>query len=97
MTRSASGLKMDGDVVTDELNGVRLLLADRLRFSLQSWSGGLSYVIEDPQNGTYFRIGTTEYTFLSLLDGRTTVAEAMARTAAVTGPKSFRDEYPHCE
>jgi putative peptide zinc metalloprotease protein len=92
MSRSASGLKLDGDVVTDELNGVRLVLADRLRFSLQSWSGGLSYVIEDPQNGTYFRIGTTEYTFLSLLDGRTTVAEAMARTAAVTGPKSFRDE-----
>ncbi len=70
---------------TEELSGLRLTLRDDLQFTLQSYGGNTCYVVEDEARGQYFRIGLSEYTFLSLLDGRTTVAEALARTAAALG------------
>ena len=74
---------------TEELGGLRLTLRDDLQFTLQSYSGNTCYVVEDEARGQYFRIGLSEYTFLSLLDGRTTVAEALARTAAALGPHAL--------
>lgn len=45
------------------------------------------YRIEDIATGRYYEIGYAEYVFLSLLDGQTSVAEAMSVAA-----RTFRDE-----
>ena len=76
-------------IPTEELGGLRLTLRDDLQFTLQSYGGQTCYVVEDEARGQYFRIGLPEYTFLSLLDGRTTVGEALARSAAALGPQAL--------
>ena len=43
------------------------------------------YILEDSLRGRYFRVGPCEYVLLSQLDGRTTLAEAVARTAGRLG------------
>lgn len=41
------------------------------------------YIVEDPLNSRYFRVGHVEYTFVSLLDGRTTVHDALRRLSTL--------------
>lgn len=77
---------------TEELGGVRLLLRDDLIFTLQHFGGETCYVIEDPVHSAYYRIGCAEYTFLSLLNGRNTVSQAIARAAALLGPNALTEQ-----
>ena len=77
---------------TEELGGLRLALREDLTFTLQSYGGQTCYVVEDEAHGTFFRIGVPEYSFLSLLDGRVTVEQALAQTAAAMGPDAIREQ-----
>jgi len=50
------------------------------------------YQIEARHSGRYFRIGVTEYAFISLLDGNTTIGEAVSLTARRFGPDAFSED-----
>ena len=77
---------------TEELGGVCLTLREDLTFTLQSFGGETCYVLEDEAHGAFFRIGVPEYTFLSLLNGRTSVEQALALTAVALGPDAIREQ-----
>lgn len=54
-----------------------------LRCSLLHDATGSYYLIEDPLRTKFFRLGTREWTFAELLDGKNTLREATARATAV--------------
>lgn len=58
----------------------KLLLRRDLRFTLQSDGSSPLFVIEDPVRQKFFRVGRPEYLFLTHLDGRISVEEAVTRT-----------------
>jgi len=68
-----------------------LTLRDDLSFSLQKHGDQLCYMIEDEKNSKFYRIGIAEYKFISLLDGATTLAEAIGRTASALGRDAFTE------
>ncbi|MCA9177041.1 MAG: efflux RND transporter periplasmic adaptor subunit [Planctomycetales bacterium] len=78
--------------VTIDVMGLRLQSRDDLSISLQVYGGETCYLIEDPLSSRFYRVGVTEYTLLSLLDGDRTIADAMARTAELTGQHAMSEE-----
>jgi putative peptide zinc metalloprotease protein len=74
-------MKLSGDYRILELSRSRLQLRADLHFTPQFGGGDQVYLIEDRLNGKYYRIGYPEYVFISLLDGKTTIAEAMTQSA----------------
>ncbi|HEY6564849.1 MAG TPA: hypothetical protein VIY86_10160, partial [Pirellulaceae bacterium] len=76
---------------TVDLVNVALTLREDLRFTLQQYGDQPCYVIEDNQNSRFFRVGLPEYTFISLLDGTTTVREALAHTSSILGAHAFTE------
>lgn len=79
------------DSSTRELLHSRIRLRDELIFLPRrgriEW-----YQIEAPHSGRFFRIGVTEYTFISLLDGETTLGEAISLTARRSASDSFTED-----
>lgn len=80
------------DFRTYELRQLRPRLRDDVSCAWQSYGGAECYVLEDESRGSFFRIGVPEYTFLSLLDGRTSVGEAITQTVSVLGPDAFDEQ-----
>ena len=80
------------DATTFELGETRLALRDDLRFSAQRGRHSKTFLIEDCASGEFYRIGEAEYTFLSLLDGKTTLASALATTCSIVGAKAFDEQ-----
>ena len=68
---------------TVELAGIKLRLRDDLGISVREFGGEATYVIEDELASKFFRVGSAEYTFLSLLNGEATFADALGHTASV--------------
>ncbi|MDA1018502.1 MAG: efflux RND transporter periplasmic adaptor subunit [Planctomycetota bacterium] len=79
------------DSSTQEFTRSKLKLRDDLIFTAQRNGGDALCHIEDPPRGKFFRIGFAEYTFLSLLDGKTSVAQALTLTARALGPNAFTE------
>lgn len=79
------------DTTTFELTETRLQLKSGLRFAVQHSRHGNWYLIENESCGTFFRLGPAEYTFLSFLDGRTTMATAMAKTCSLMGASALHE------
>ena len=69
------------DISTVELSRTRLKLRDDLLFVPQRYGSETFYHLEVTTTSEYFRIGYAEYVFVSLLDGRTSFAEALAITS----------------
>lgn len=61
----------------------RLKLRGDLTFTPDTSGGTPFYLVEDRLNSRFFRLGVTEYTFVSLLDGQTTVDEALSQLSTV--------------
>ena len=80
------------DFRTYELRQLRPRLRDEVSCTWQSYGGAECYVLEDESRGSFFRIGLPEYTFLSLLDGRTTVGEAITHAVSVLGQDAFDEQ-----
>lgn len=76
---------------TVEISNVAPTLRDDLKFSLQQHGDQVCYLIEDEKNSRFYRVGIPEYTFISLMDGTTSVREAMAHTAALLGEEAFTE------
>ncbi len=70
---------------TVELANCKLSLRDDLVFHLQEYGGAQCYLIEDELNSRFYRVGLAEYHLISLLDGRTTLAKAVAMSSAEKG------------
>jgi len=60
------------------VENTRLKLRDELVFSPRTLDADPHYVVEDPLNSKFFRLGIAEYAFVSLLDGGTSIAQAMS-------------------
>lgn len=80
------------DFRTAELSNLKLRLRDDLTLTLQNYGGEACYLVEDLVNSRYHRVGVPEYTFVSLLDGRTTVGEALGRTAVALGRDALTEQ-----
>ncbi len=78
--------------VTVEIMSMPIKLREDLGISLQVYRGETCYIIEDPLSSRFYRVGLAEYTLLSLLDGQTTIAEAMGKTAAIMGPHALTEQ-----
>ena len=80
------------DFRTYELRQLRPRLRDEVSCTWQSHGGAECYVLEDETRGSFFRIGLPEYTFVSLLDGRTTVGDAITQAVSVLGQDAFDEQ-----
>jgi putative peptide zinc metalloprotease protein len=72
-----------------ELANLRLRLRDGLQFDLREYGGEPCYVVKNRVSSEYFQIGITEYAFISLLDGATSLQEAVQQTAYQLGEEAF--------
>ena len=77
---------------TLEFGQAKLKAKNALRFSARKIGKRLGYIVEDELTGKFFQIGLSQYTFLSLLNGRRTVNEALERTATLLREHAF-DEH----
>ena len=73
------------DATSFDLGQARLRLKDGLTFSVQKGKKSTWYLLEDDARSQFFRLGPAEYTFVSMLDGETTMATAMATTCSLLG------------
>jgi len=73
------------DASTVDMTRTRLRLCSGVTFTPQVYGDQTFYHIEVGAKSLYYRIGYTEYVFLSLLDGRTSFCEALALTARTLG------------
>ena len=78
--------------VTVEIMGMPVKLRDDLVISLHVYQGETCYVIEDPLSSRFYRLGLAEYTLVSLLDGQTTIADAMGKTAVIMGAGALTEQ-----
>ncbi len=69
------------NLATLNLNCTKVQLRDDLMFAPQTHHGEVFTHIECVGKGSFYRIGYAEYVFISLLDGQTTFAEALAISA----------------
>ena len=77
--------------VAFEVMGMMPKMREDLRINVQTYAGETCYVIEDAISSKFFRLGLAEYTLVSLLDGKTTIAEAMGHTASITGADALSE------
>ncbi len=71
---------------------INVALRKDLVVSLQTYRGGTCYVIEDPVDSRFFRVGVPEGTFIAMLDGSTSLRDAICRSAASLGEDAFSEE-----
>ncbi len=71
------------DYSVRELGLTRLRLRGDLVFTPRTSGGETYYMVEDPLNSRFFRLGHAEYTLVSLLNGRTSIQEALSRLSTV--------------
>ena len=74
---------------TQDLIASRLQLTDGLVITPQVHGGTLFYHIDAPHQGKFFRIGYAEYVLISLLDGHTTLAQALTASVRVLGARAL--------
>jgi putative peptide zinc metalloprotease protein len=84
-------MRGQADHAVEELGNLRLKLRDHLVFSPEEFSGQSCYLVEDRLTSRFYRIGADEYALVSLFDGRTTVAEALAATSQALGRDAFTE------
>ncbi len=75
-----------------DLGMMELALRTDLVFTPRTVAGESCYVVEDAVNSKYYSIGIPEYTFISCLDGRTTVAAALSRTAQAIPEQALNEQ-----
>jgi putative peptide zinc metalloprotease protein len=80
------------DPGTEDWSTCRLKLRHGLVFAPLQCGGKIFYHIEVTSQGKFFRIGVPEYTFVSLLDGSTSVAEALTITAQRLGSDALSEQ-----
>ena len=82
-------VELKPDRSTIDLTCSCLKLRSDLIFVPQPYRDQTFYHIEVPSESRFFRIGSAEYVFVSLLDGKTSFAEALTITAQKLGPSAL--------
>lgn len=85
-------MQPDKDYQIRDLGRIVLTLRTDLVFTPQVSDGSPGYLIEDPLKTKFYRIGVAEYKFISLLNGSTTVADALRLTAATLADQAFTQD-----
>ena len=85
-------MKPTGDYRVRDLAEMTLTLRQDLMITPRHDGDEPGYLVEDKVNSKYFRIGVPEYTFLALLDGKTTVREAIGIAARVDSQHAVTEE-----
>jgi len=80
------------DFTTRDLSSVRPRLIDDLVIIPQHYGDRTLFHIEVKSKSRFYRVGEAEYTFISLLDGRTTIAGAITEAARVLGPDALTEQ-----
>lgn len=73
-------------------NNLKVKLRDDLIISPRISGDTSYYVVEDPLRGKFYRLGVPEYTFVSLLDGKMTIAEALGQAAVKLGRLALAEQ-----
>ncbi|MEO0416592.1 MAG: hypothetical protein AAF226_16735, partial [Verrucomicrobiota bacterium] len=63
-----------------------------VRTHYQEYQGKASYIIEDTSRGKFYQVGFPEHQYIQCLDGRTTIAQALARNAATQGENALTEK-----
>lgn len=79
------------DFLTDEFQRSNIRLNDDLKITPHVDRDRTWFHIEVPSRCQFFRIGYREYVFISLLDGRTSLAGALAETARTLADQSLTE------
>ncbi len=66
-----------GDYRVRDVSNILVTLRPDLIVSPRQDGGDKYYVVQDPLTSKFFRVGVTEYAFASLLDGRTSIQQAL--------------------
>ncbi|PHS11805.1 MAG: hypothetical protein COA78_08940 [Blastopirellula sp.] len=77
------------DFASRDLLGSQLTLSDELIFTPQIHGEEIYYHLEVPSEGIFYSVGYSEYVFISLLDGNTSVAQAITETARTLGSQAL--------
>ena len=80
------------DRLSSELKRCRVQLKDELVFAPQSFGDVTYYHIEIPSSSKFFKIGYAEYIFISLLDGETSFAHALAISSQSLGSDALSEQ-----
>ncbi|WP_417746246.1 efflux RND transporter periplasmic adaptor subunit [Rosistilla oblonga] len=91
LTATSDSLSPDAQHSCVDLGGVVLTLRDDLRFTLQHDGSADTYLIEDPVRTKFYRVGISEFTFISLLDGHVTIAEAHGLASSALAAEALAD------
>ena len=83
---------MQLNLSTRELDRTRLKLRDDVIVRPVPTADGVSYQLEDPQAVRFYRVGRAEYVLISLLDGRTSLAEAVTVSSRTLGHEAFSEQ-----
>lgn len=83
---------MQLNLSTHELDRTRLKLRDDVIVRPLPGHEGMSYQLEDPVAVKFYRVGRAEYVLISLLDGRTSLAEAVTISSRSLGHLAFTEQ-----
>ena len=79
------------DYSSYELGAILLKLRDDLYFRSQTFAGEECFVIEDPTSSHFFRVGEMEHRFMLMLDGKTSITDAVAYCATMAEADSYTE------
>ena len=78
-------MESDNHNESTDLANLQLKLRDGLGFELQEHGESRCYVVHDETSSNYYQIGIPEYAFLSVLDGKSNLQQAIEATADQLG------------
>ncbi|MEM9942458.1 MAG: hypothetical protein AAF939_12905, partial [Planctomycetota bacterium] len=79
------------NATTFDLSQACLKLKPDLRFSVQHGQDCTWFLVEDRAKSAFYRLGTPEYTLVSMFDGKTNVATAVASTCLTLGADALSE------
>ncbi|MDH3691295.1 MAG: efflux RND transporter periplasmic adaptor subunit, partial [Gammaproteobacteria bacterium] len=91
MLRAIDFPKTRMDLGVREIGHLQPRLREDVTFASQRYGGDECYIVEDILRSRYYRIGISEYRFISLLDGNRTIAQAISEVAIILGPDALTE------
>jgi putative peptide zinc metalloprotease protein len=85
-------MKPAGDASTRDPRQLYITLRKDLHVSIQYYRGKPCYMLEDPQEIQFYRVGIGEGTFISMLDGKTTLDDILRETTISLGKDAFSEQ-----
>ena len=81
-----------GDASTRDPRQLYITLRKDLHVSVQYYRGKPCYLLEDPQEIQFYRVGIAEGTFISMLDGKTSLDDVLRQSATSLGKDAFSEQ-----